>query len=92
MQKNIINPDFKFTFDNDSQLRSAEQSGFVDDFDIVRVCIRNLSNGAQLDFPIKTREDYFKFMSQSNEKVEEYEIVEIYQDYHFFDFYNMVLF
>lgn len=87
MEKNIINPDFKFTFDNDSQLRKAEQNGFGDKFNIVRMCIRNLSNGSTLDFPIKTREDYFKYISQSNEKVGEYEIVEVYQDYHVFDFY-----
>jgi len=85
MDKIKINPNFKFTFDNDVQLRNAEMSGYIESYDMVRICVKRLDNGNQLDFPVKTREDYFSQVASLNERANDYELVEIYQDTHMYD-------
>lgn len=85
MEKIRISPSFKFTFDNDSQLRRAEMTGYIESYDMIRICIKRLDTGCQLDFPIKSREDYFETVASLNERASEFELVEIYQDTHMFD-------
>ena len=90
MEKIKINSNFKFTFDNDVQLRNAEMSGYIESYDIVRICVKRLDNGNQVDFPVKSREDYFKTVASLNERANEYEMVEIYQDTHCYDMYDYI--
>jgi len=85
MEKIKINSNFKFTFDNDVQLRNAEMSGYIESYDMVRICVKRLDNGNQVDFPVKSREDYFETVASLNERANEYEMVEIYQDTHCYD-------
>jgi len=65
MKKIEINPDFKFSFENDAQLSNAERSGYIESYDIVRVCLK-LDNGNQIDFPLKSREDYINQVNRIN--------------------------
>ena len=88
MEKIKINPNFKFTFDTDVELRRAELSGYIESYDMVRICVQRLDNGNQVDFPIKSREDYFETVSNLNERTNEYDMVEIYQDTHSFNMYD----
>jgi hypothetical protein len=85
-----INSNFKFTFDNDAQLSNAERSGYIESYDIVRICVKRLDNGNQIDYPIKTREDYMKTVSRLNERSNEYDMIEIYQDTHMFDIQDYI--
>jgi hypothetical protein len=90
MEKIKINSNFKFTFDTDVELRRAEFSGYIESYDMVRICVKRLDNGNQVDFPIKTREDYFETVTSLNERSNEYDMVEIYQDTHSFDMYDYI--
>jgi len=90
MEKIKINSNYKFTFDTDVELRRAESSGYIKSYDMVRICIKRLDNGNQVDFPIKSREDYFDQVASLNERSNEYEMVEIYQDTHSFDMYDYI--
>jgi cell division septal protein FtsQ len=90
MEKIKINSNFKFTFDNDAQLSNEERSGYIESYDIVRICVKRLDNGNQVDYPIKTREDYMKTVSRLNEKSNEYDMIEIYQDTHMFDIQDYI--
>ena len=90
MEKIKINSNFKFTFDNDVDLRRAEFTGYIESYDMVRICVKRLDNGNQVDFPIKTREDYFDQVASLNERSNEYDMVEIYQDTHSFDMYDYI--
>ena len=85
MEKIKINPNFKFTFDNDVEL-----TGYIESYDMVRICVKRLDNGNQVDFPIKTREDYFETVASLNERSNEFDMVEIYQDTHMFDMYDYI--
>ena len=57
---------------------------------MVRICVKRLDNGNQVDFPIKTREDYFETVASLNERANEFDMVEIYQDTHMFDMYDYI--
>ena len=85
MEKIKINSNFKFTFDTDVDLRRAESSGYIESYDMVRICVKRLDNGNQVDFPVKTREDYYETVSSLNERANEFEMVEIYPDTHMYD-------
>jgi len=90
MEKIKINTNFKFTFDSDVELRRAQLSGYIESYDMVRICVKRLDNGNQVDFPINTREDYFNQVASLNERFNEYDMVEIYQDTHSFDMYDYI--
>lgn len=86
MNKIEINPDFKFSFETNEQLRDAEMSGYIDLYDIVRVCVK-MDNGNQIDFPLKSREEYINEINKINNN-DSLEVIEVYQDKHMFDYYD----
>ena len=90
IKKIKINSNYKFTFDTDVDLRRAELTGYIESYDMVRICVKQIDNGNQVDFPIKTREDYFETVASLNERSNEYDMVEIYQDTHSFDMYDYI--
>jgi len=83
MKKVEINPDFKFSFENDAQLFNAERSGYIELYDIVRVCLK-LDNGNSIDFPLKSREDYINQVNRINND-DAIVSAEFYQDKHMYD-------
>ena len=86
MEKIKINPDYKFTFTTDDQLVDTQIStGYIESYDMVRICVKRLDNGNQIDYPLKTKEDYINEIARLNERASEFELVEIYQDTHTFD-------
>jgi hypothetical protein len=90
MEKIKINSNFKFTFDTDVELRRAEFTGHIESYDMVRICVKRLDNGNQVDYPLKSREDYFETVASLNERSNEYDMVEIYQDTHSFSMYDYI--
>jgi hypothetical protein len=57
---------------------------------MVRICVKRLDNGNQVDFPVKTKEDYFSQVANLNERTNEFEMVEIYQDTHMYDIQDYI--
>ena len=90
MEKIKINPDYKFTFDTEAHLSRAQMTGYIESYDMVRICIRRLDNGNQIDFPLKTREDYYNEVARLNERASEFEMVEVYQDTHMYDIQDYI--
>lgn len=86
MNKIEVNPDFKFSFETNEQLRDAELSGHIDLYDIVRICVK-MDNGNQIDFPLKSREDYINEINKINND-DSLEVIEVYQDKHMYDVYD----
>ena len=83
MNKIEVNPNYKFTFDNDVELRNAEMTGYIESYDIVRVCLK-LDNGNSIDFPLKSREDYVNQVNRINND-DTIVSAEFYQDKHMYD-------
>ena len=83
MNKIEVNPNYKFTFDNDVELRNAEMTGYIESYDIVRVCLK-LDNGNSIDFPLKSREDYVNQVNRINNDDTSVS-AEFYQDKHMYD-------
>ena len=90
MEKIKINPDYKFTFDTEVQLSRAQMTGYIESYDMVRICVKRLDNGNQIDFPLKTREDYYNEVARLNERSNDYDMVEIYQDTHMYDIQDYI--
>ena len=70
---------FTFTFETDDDLHIAERSGYIESYDIVRIC-RTVGEGS-IDYPCKSKqrfeEDYAKFKDS---------ILEIYPTQHSYDY------
>jgi ribosomal protein L21E len=71
--------DFKFTFETNEDLAKAESTGYVPDYDIVRIEV-DLGDGNTVDFPVKTREQYANELETRGDK-----IMNAYQDKMYFD-------
>ena len=84
MNKVEINPDFKFEFETEKELSSAQMSGYIDVCDVVRICYRYVGSKGSIDRPLKSREDYINTIELYNNS-EDIEILEVYQDKWFYD-------
>ena len=70
---------YTFTFETDDQLFRAESTGYIDVYDMVRIC-RKFDNGNIIDYPCKSRESFEHDLNKYKDS-----IVEIYQSKHFYD-------
>jgi hypothetical protein len=52
-----FNSNFKFTFKNESELDRAMATGYIPDYEIVRINIVN-QDGGSIDYPVKHLEAY----------------------------------
>jgi hypothetical protein len=68
-----------FTFENDEQLFEAERTGYIDLYDIVRIC-RRVNEFETVDYPCKTREQFEWHLNEYKDSIEE-----IYPDRHCYD-------
>ena len=73
---------YKFTFETENDYFNAERTGHIDSFDIVRVAVK-YPDECTVDFPIKSREEFEKFLNTTKGK-----IVEIYPAVHSYTFYD----
>ena len=71
--------DYKFTFETQQELWRAESSGYIPDYDCVRVEIRHPQGGG-VDFPCKSREDFLRVMAERG-----HQIVKVYPTIHWYD-------
>lgn len=71
--------DYVFTFETDEQLFEAERTGYIDVYDIVRIC-RRVSEFETVDYPCKTREQFEWHLNEYKDSIEE-----IYPDRHCYD-------
>lgn len=71
--------DYKFTFETQQELWRAESSGYIPDYDCVRVEIRHPQGGG-VDFPCKSREDFLRVMADRG-----HQIVKVYPSVHWYE-------
>lgn len=76
----IENPVFTFKTDND--YHNARSSGYIDDYDIVRIEVKHPSGGG-VDFATHSEEEYFEALKRIRESGAE--IVRTYQDKMYYD-------
>lgn len=76
----IQNPVFTFKTDND--YHNARSSGYIDDYDIVRIEVKHPSGGG-VDFATHSEEEYFEALKRIRESGAE--IVRTYQDKMYYD-------
>lgn len=70
---------FQFTFETEDAYHQAQRSGYVPDFDIVRMVVK-YDNGSTLDFPCKSRESFDSYLKLHGDSV-----IEVYADVHYYD-------
>lgn len=73
---------FKFTFETNNDYMEATKTGYIDSFDIVRVNVK-YSDGCQVDFPVKSREEFNQLIDNASKNGNE--ILEMYQAEHYYD-------
>ena len=73
---------FKFTFETNDDYMTARHTGYIDNFDIVRVNVK-YPDGCQVNFPVTSREE----LNRVIENAAKYgnEILEMYQAEHYYD-------
>jgi hypothetical protein len=70
---------YTFTFETDDQLFNAQRTGYIDIYDIVRIC-RKINKFETVDYPCKSREQFEWHLNEYKDS-----IVEIYPDRHCYD-------
>jgi len=73
--------DFKFTFKTDNDYHNARSSGYIDDYDIVR--IEASGNGRTVDFPVHSEEQYLQTINDFKQRG--IKINKVYPDKHYYD-------
>jgi hypothetical protein len=71
-----------FTFKTDNEYHNARRSGYIDDYDIVRIEIKH-PLGSRLDFATHSEEEYLEALDRI--KKSEAQIVRTYQDKMYYD-------
>ena len=71
--------EFKFTFETDADQFAAERTGYIDEYDCVRMEVKH-TEGGSIDFPIKNREEYNRALEIHNGY-----IVKVYPTVHSYD-------
>ena len=71
-----------FTFKTDNEYHNARRSGYIDDYDIVRIEIKH-PIGSRLDFATHSEEEYLEALDRI--KKSEAQIVRTYQDKMYYD-------
>ena len=71
--------EYKFTFETEQQVWSGQRSGYIDDYDCVRVECRHPQGGG-VDFPVKSLEEFKRVMQERGQQ-----IVKIYPTVHWYD-------
>ena len=71
--------DYKFTFETEQELWRAESSGYIPDYDCVRVEIRHPQGGG-VDFPCKSREDFLRVLAERG-----HQVVKVYPSVHWYE-------
>jgi len=71
-----------FTFKTDNDYHNARSSGYIDDYDVVRIEVRHPSGGG-LDFATHSEEEYFEALDRIKKSGSE--IIKTYQDKMFYD-------
>ena len=70
---------YTFTFETDDQLFNAQRTGYIDIYDIVRICIK-INKFETVDYPCKSREQFEWNLNEYKDS-----IIEIYPDRHCYD-------
>ena len=79
---------YKFTFETENDYLNATRCGHIDSFDIVRVEVEH-SNDYNVDFPIKSREEFEKYVANSKADSDRFgKIVKIYPAVHSYDIHD----
>ena len=60
--------DYIFTFETDNELFNAEASGYIDYYDLVRIC-RKVSDVGTMDYPCKSRETFERHLAEYKDSI-----------------------
>lgn len=71
-----------FTFKTDNDYHNARSSGYIDDYDVVRIEVKHPSGGG-VDFATHSEEEYFEALDRIKKSGSE--IVKTYQDKMYYD-------
>ena len=71
--------EFKFTFETEADQYAAERTGYIAEYDCVRMEVK-APQGGSIDFPVKNRESY-KEMLEAHEGY----ILKVYPTVHSYD-------
>jgi len=71
--------EFKFTFETEQEQYAAERTGYIAEYDCVRMEVKH-SQGGSIDFPVKNREQYQKMLEVHGES-----IANVYPTVHSYD-------
>ena len=77
---------FKFTFETDEAYEKAERTGYVPDFDMVRMVVEN--EEGSVDFPVRTREELIKLYEGFS--IAPSVVVKVYPSVHYYDINDYV--
>jgi hypothetical protein len=70
---------YKFTFKTDAEYFKARMTGFIPEYDCVRMTVKRLSGGT-IDFPIHSEEELHDTVKRM-----EHEIIDIYPSKSFYE-------
>jgi hypothetical protein len=71
--------EFNFTFETEQEQFAAEGTGYIAEYDCVRMEVKH-PNGGSVDFPVKNRESYNKMLEMHGEN-----ITKVYPTVHSYD-------
>ena len=74
-----MNNNYVFTFETDDKLFSVERTGYIESYDIVRIC-RKFEEGGSIDYPCKSRESFNWHLNEYKDS-----IINVYPDKHCYD-------
>lgn len=73
---------FKFTFETEADYMDARLTGYIDNCDVVRVNVK-YPDGYQIDFPVKSREEFNRVLENAAKYGNE--ILDMYQSEYYYD-------
>lgn len=79
-----VNPDFKFKFETDEELKKAQMANYIPLCDIVRINFYNKKHQIKIDHPVKSREAYIRDFETLNND-DNITILNVYQDKWYYD-------
>ena len=72
--------EFKFTFETEADQFAAERTGYIAEYDCVRMEVQYYPEGGSVDFPVKSREEYNRLLEFHKDN-----IVIVYPTVHSYD-------
>ena len=83
MKNHLPIPDIKFTFETEEEYHGARSTGYIDTYDMARICRRDYK-AYTVDYPVHSRESFIEEIKKYVDN-EDAEFVKIYPSTHSYD-------